>query len=80
MEQGTFTLNGASFKSALVSAILLAVLAILAYIIGLGDLWKIDLRTLVNIGGIALATGIVSLIKNFLTSNNGSFLGITKIE
>ena len=80
MEQGTFTLSLASLKSALVSVVLMAVLAMLVYIIGLGDIWKIESHALINIGVIALATGLVSLIKNFLTSSSGTFAGITNIE
>ena len=80
MEQGTFSLDLASFKSALVSTVLMAVLAVLVYVIGLGDIWKISWYSLTNIGVIALATGIVSLIKNFLTGNNGTFAGLTKIQ
>jgi hypothetical protein len=80
MNTGIFTLNLASFKSALVSTVLMAILAMLVYIIGLGDVWQIDLKALTNIGILALATGLVSLIKNFLTSNDGNFAGLTKIE
>ena len=80
MNAGIFTLNLASFKSALISAVLMAVIAIAGYVIGLGDLWKIDLHSLTNIGVMALLTGIVSLIKNYLTSNSGTFAGIVKVE
>ena len=76
---GIFTLNVASLKSALVSAVLMAVVAMAGYVIGLGDLWKIDVHILTNIGVMALLTGIVSLIKNFLTSDSGTFAGIVKV-
>jgi hypothetical protein len=80
MQNGIFTLNLASFKSALVSTVLMAIVAMAGYIIGLGDLWKIDLHSLTNIGVMALLTGIVSLIKNFLTSDAGNFAGIVKVD
>lgn len=80
MNTGIFTLNLASFKSALISTLLMVVVAMAGYIIGLGDIFSIDLKVLTNIGVMALLTGIVSLIKNFLTSDSGKFAGITKIE
>jgi hypothetical protein len=77
---GIFTLNWESFKSAAVSVVLMAILSIMTYIIGLGDIFAVDWKALINIGIISLATGIVSLIKNFFTSTSGKFAGTFKIE
>jgi hypothetical protein len=79
MTNGVFTIDWEGVKSALVSVVLMALLSVLLYVIGVGDLWQLDMRSLVNIGVISLFTGIVSLIKNFLTSDEGKFLGLTKI-
>jgi hypothetical protein len=77
---GFFTLNLASFKSALVSAVLMGVLATALYVINIGDVWQIDLKALTNVGVMAFLTGIVSLIKNLLTDNGGTFAGVIKTE
>lgn len=66
-------------KSAFVSLVLMALLQVAGYLISLGDLWKIDVHTLVNISVISLATGLVSLIKNVLTTDNGNFVGLMKV-
>ena len=80
MNSGIFQVDFEGLKSALVSTILMAVLGVAGYIIGLGDIFQIDWRALANVGVMALLTGVVSLIKNFLTSDSGKFANITKIE
>lgn len=80
MNTGIFTLNWESFKSALVSAVIMTVIAVAGYVIGLGDLWKIEFHAIINIGVMAFLTGLVSLIKNFLTSDSGTFAGSVKIQ
>ncbi len=65
-----------SLKSALVSTVLMAVITVAGYIIGLGDIWKIDVHTLINLGVVSLLTGLVSLIKNYLTTENGTVAGL----
>lgn len=80
MNSGIFQINKEGVKSALVSVGLMAVLGVAGYIIGLGDVFAIDLKALVNVGVMALLTGVVSLIKNFLTSDSGKFAGLTKVE
>lgn len=63
-------------KSALVSTVLMAVLAIAVYILNLGDVFKIEVNSLVNVGVMALLTGVVSLIKSLLTNDEGKVVGI----
>jgi len=80
MNNGIFELNIESFKSALVSTVLMAVLGVAGYVISLGDIFQIDWKALANVGAMSLLTGIVSLIKNFLTSSSGVFAGTIKTE
>lgn len=80
MNTGIFTLNLESFKSALVSALLMAFVATAGYVIGLGDIFKVEWHALINVAVMALLTGFVSLVKNFLTSDSGTFAGSIKIE
>lgn len=65
-----------SLKSALVSGILMAILAIAMYIIAVGDVFSIDARVLINTGVMALLTSVVSLIKSILTTPSGKVAGI----
>lgn len=76
MQSGIFTLSWGNVRSALCSAIVTAVLGGAGYILGIGDVFKLDVHTLVNIGALAGLTAIVSLLKNFLTSNQGNFVGV----
>jgi len=78
MANGILTLDFTAVKSALVSTVLMAILTMSGYVIGLGDVSKIDGHTLLNLGVMSLLTGLVSLIKNFLTTNDGKFLGATQ--
>lgn len=80
MSNGVFTLDAESLKGALVSTLLMAILGVLGYVVGLGDVYKIDLHALVNVGVMSLSTGIISLIKNFLSDNKGVFAGMIKTQ
>lgn len=68
-------LNWADLKSALVYAVLAALAALLVYVIGLGDLFLITFKPIVNIFGLSLAAGILSVIKHALTTSDNKFIG-----
>jgi hypothetical protein len=80
MQNGVFTLSWINIKSALVSAIITGVLGIGLYVIGVGDVWKVDFHSLVNIGAISTISAIVSLIKNLLSTNSGKVAGIQVVD
>lgn len=65
-----------SIKSALVSGVLMGILAIGGYIIGVGDVFKLDSHALINSGVMAALTALVSLVKAALTTNSGTVAGI----
>lgn len=73
-------LDGTDIKSALVLAGLTAAGAGLAYIIGLGDLFLIQFKPLVNVVGISLAVGLLSIIQSALTTKQGNFIGAVKVK
>jgi len=75
-----FNISLTNLKSAIVFAILTAVMAMIVYVIGLGDIFQIESRTIANIGAMALLNGVLSLLKSFLTTNTGEFLGVTKVK
>ncbi len=74
------TLTISNFYSALVSTILMGILAVAGYVLQVGDIWKLDWHTLVNIGIMAILTGFVSLLKTVLTSDNGVFAGVIQVK
>lgn len=63
-------------KSALVSGVIMGILSGLIYIVGIGDIFALNLKSLINVVAIAIATSIVSFIKSSLTSSEGIFAGI----
>ncbi len=67
-------------KSALVSGVLAAVLAGAGYFLQVGDIFAIDVRTLVNVVALAGLTAVVSLIKSLATTEEGKFVGAVKIQ
>lgn len=74
-----FTLDKSNIVSALVYAILMALVSMGIYIIEVGDIFALNSHVLINSGVLAFVTGIVSLIKNLLTDNAGKFLGVAKV-
>lgn len=73
-------MNFEMLKSALVSAVLMALVQVAGYIIGIGNIFAIDWKVMANMGVIALLTGLVSVVKNLLTTDNGNFAGIIKVK
>ena len=65
-----------TIKSALVSGLIMAFLAVAGYIIGVGDVFKIDFHAFINAGVMAFLAAIVSLIKASLTTQEGTVLGV----
>lgn len=75
-----FTIDWISVKSALVTVGIAIVLAVGGYIVGVGDVFKLDWHALVNVGVLSGVAGIISLAKSYMTDNNGRFLGGTQIK
>ncbi len=74
-----FSISADQIKSALVSGILTAILAGFTYIIGLGDVFAIDVHSLINVIALSFGVTIISLIKSFFTTSEGKFVGSVKI-
>ncbi len=77
--KGMFSLDANNIRSALVYGILTALMLMAIYVVGIGDIFKIHYRTLLNIGVISLLTTFISLVKNLLTNSKGKFAGIVKV-
>ena len=73
-------INWQDIKSALVSTLLMGILAVLVYILGVGDIFALDIKSLLNCGVMAIAAGLVSVIKSLLTTENGNFIGAVNIK
>lgn len=69
-------MNWINIKSALVSVVLAAIVAVGGYIIGVGDYTKIDLHVVINTGIMTVLVGVVSLIKSSGTNSAGKFAGV----
>lgn len=66
-----------NIKNALVWVVLTAISSILIYIIGVGDVFNLDTKALINIGAMSLFNGLLSLIKSLMTNNEtGKIAGI----
>lgn len=65
-----------NIKSALVSGVLMGILAVAGYIIGVGDVFKLNLHALINSGVMAALTAAISLLKSSLTTDSGKLAGI----
>ena len=80
MQNGIFTTNWAGIGESLLAAVVLAVLAAFGQIVLVGNFdvftanWASIGHTMVNVGFIS---GVGFLVKDFLSTNTGSFLGIT---
>ena len=72
--------NITALTSALVSTFLWALVVMAGYVISLGDIFMIDWRVMANIGTLSLLTGLVSLIKNYLTTQKGTVAGLKVVE
>ncbi len=64
------------FHSAIVSAILMALIVVMVDIIAAGNIFTLDWYALANAGVIALLTGLVSALKSLLTNSKGKIVGI----
>ena len=72
-------MNFTNIKSAIVSGIITGILGMAGYIIGVGDIFKIDVHSILNVGAISALTVIVSLIKASLTTPQGNIAGTSII-
>jgi hypothetical protein len=62
-------------KSALIYVGLTAVVSVAGYILGVGDVFAIDMKSLANVLALSVAAGLVSILKQLLTTKKGEFLG-----
>lgn len=62
-------------KSALVSAVIAAVLGVAGYILSVGDIFKIDVHSLSNVAALSALVAFVSLVKSAGTTPAGTFMG-----
>jgi hypothetical protein len=69
-------INATTIKSALVSGVMMAILTVAIHIIGVGDIFSLDVKAIANIGVISLLTSVVSFLKSALTGSEGTIAGI----
>ena len=71
-----FKLNWKDVLNALAAAVVGGVLAMIFYVLKVGDIFGVDFHSMINVGAIALLTGVASLIQTFFTTSSGNFVGI----
>lgn len=69
-----FGLKGYEYISAIVSAVLVAVIG---YILSVGDVFHLDWKQLLN---MSIMTALASLLKVLMTNDNGKFVGAIKVK
>ena len=67
-------------KGAVVSGLIMALFAMSMHILGVGNIYAVNIQDLINVGVLALLTSFVSLIKSFFTNEEGNFLGVVKVK
>lgn len=73
--------NWTNIKAALVNGLVAGVIATIGYVLGVGDLFALDVHALVNVFALAGLTAISSFITSLLTSpETGKFAGAVKIK
>lgn len=65
-----------AIKSALISGLITGVLATAGYVIGLGDVFQIQIKPMINVFALSALTTIVSLIKSSMTTGTGKVMGV----
>lgn len=73
-------LSARDFKSAFVSFLLTIILAGAVYVVGIGDIFKVELNAFINVIAISGLVFVISLIKSWMTTKQGDFLGAVKIK
>lgn len=72
-EKNMLSLNWKNVAGALVSAVLVA---LIGYLLSVGDVWKLDFHSIVN---IAIMTAGASLLKALGTTDSNNFLGVVSV-
>tara|TARA_R110000868_G_scaffold409745_1_gene695862 strand:+ start:1524 stop:1859 length:336 start_codon:yes stop_codon:yes gene_type:complete len=80
MQNGLFKVSWVNVKSALMSAVITAILGGAGYIIGVGSVFNLNIHSLVNIVSLSFLTAIVSLLKAFLTTQEGKLVGVVQTQ
>lgn len=79
MKNGILGLSWVNVKSALVYAFLIFLSEAIIFIVHQGTIFGINWKELIDVSIIPVGVFVISIIKNLLTTNSGSFLGIIKV-
>ncbi len=80
MQSKIFTVSWVNIKSALVTAFMVGLLAMVAYILKVGDIFNLNIHTMANVGALAFLGFIGSTFKSFFTTSEGKFAGVVKVS
>lgn len=74
MNSNIFNLNWKDILGAVISAVLVAVLA---YIIKISDIFALNIKDVIN---VAVLAGAGSILKALMTTSEGKLLGVVKVK
>lgn len=74
MNSNIFSLKWKDILGALISTVLVA---LIGYVMQVGDVFKLDWHTIIN---TAVMAGLGSLLKALLTDSNGNFVGVLPVK
>lgn len=60
--------------------IVAGVLATIAYVLKIGDVFAIDVHALVNVFSLAGLTAVSAFLTNLMTTKQGNFIGAVKVK
>ncbi len=73
-------MNAINLKQALVMGLVTGLLAVIAYVLKVGDVFALEVHALVNCFAIAGLTAVGSFLTNLMTTSSGKFLGAVSIK
>lgn len=73
-------MNITTIKSALVSGLIVGLLAMGVYIVKIGSIFGLNWHSVINVGVISFLTAVASLLKVGGTNTEGVFLGMVKVK
>lgn len=77
---GLFKMTKEDFLRGLMLGVITGVIAMLGYVLKVGSVFGIDLRSMLDVGVVAAIPAIISWLGSLLTTSRGNMLGVAKVE
>jgi len=73
-------MNITVLKGAVVSGLIMGLLAIIAVVLQAGTIFNLDWQVVINAGVLGFLSAIASVVKSLGTNVEGNFLGAVKVK